>query len=315
MIGTAGGLLRVAFFGMRCAFSVPPLSALLAAGVDVVAVVLPGVPGGPPLLRRPPSFGPRLPIVPQEREPAAVDDIARRAGIPVLAVGNLRHPLVAATIADLRPDAIAVACFPRRLPPALLAVPPLGALNVHPSLLPLGRGPEPVFWTLRRGERETGATIHLMDEGLDRGPILRQERLAVPAGVRAPDLEQHLAGLGASLLVEALNDLASGRATPVPQDDARATEAPVPTAADFAVPTDLPARWAFNFVRGVAPLDGPLELLVLETGDRFPLRDALDDDPTAALGAPFVVAGNRITARFRPGVARFVLRDQPDERA
>jgi methionyl-tRNA formyltransferase len=60
-------------------------------------------------------------------------------------------------------DAVVVACFPWKLPPALLARPRLGGLNVHPSLLPLGRGPEPVFWTLRRGERRTGATIHRLD--------------------------------------------------------------------------------------------------------------------------------------------------------
>ena len=245
------------------------------------------------------------PSHPADWVPQTIDDLARAAGVPVLLMRDACHPHALATIAAHQPDVIAVACFPRRLRAALLDLPRLGCLNVHPSLLPLGRGPEPVFWTLRRGERRTGVTIHRMDAGLDTGPISLQEGIAVPEGIRAPDLERHLAGIGGRLLVRAIDDLATGQAVLTAQDDALATTAPVPTGTDFVVPTNLPARWVFNFVRGVAPLDGPLELLVLATGGRFRIGDALDYSSDGVLDGPIILQADEIIARFTPGTVRF----------
>ena len=318
---------RIVFFGMRCAASAPPLLALLAAGLDVRGVVLPGPPFGPPVRPLPPRSavptldlahqrGAALPPLPwsgeggwgSEGRPAdSPTALAAESGIPSIEVTSLRHPDVIAAIASWRPDVIAVTCFPWRLPTAVLGLPPLGCVNVHPSLLPVGRGPEPVFWTLRRGERRTGATVHLMDAGFDTGPILAQAATGVPLGIRAPKLEWRLAELGGDLLVRVVHSLAAGTARPRAQDDARATRAPYPTAADWRVTTDLPAGWAYGFVRGVAPLGGPLELGVLATGERFRLRDALDHDPTGALPTPTRREGDELLVRFRPGTVRFAL--------
>jgi methionyl-tRNA formyltransferase len=146
-------------------------------------------------------------------------EIAKRAGIPLLFVASIRSPAVVAELARLRPDAIAVACFPGRLPPSLLDLPPLGALNVHPSLLPRDRGPSPLFWAFHRGDDATGVTVHLMEETLDTGPIVRQWAVAIAEGRRLSDLEFELATLGGQLLVDALlarasGDLARPRRTP-----------------------------------------------------------------------------------------------------
>ena len=128
--------------------------------------------------------------------------------MPLLTINGFGDPAVAEAIAGYEPDVIAVACFPWRVPANLRRIPRLGILNVHPSLLPRGRGPEPLFWTFRRGERETGTTVHLMDGGFDTGPVLRQERLPVPAGIDGGELERRLAKLGGRLLVEAIVGLA-----------------------------------------------------------------------------------------------------------
>ena len=112
--------------------------------------------------------------------------------------------------------------------------------------------------------------------------------------------------LGGRMVVEALPGLASGRIVPTPQEDARATSAPVPLAADWAVPTNLPARWAFNFARGVAPLGGPLELLVGATGRRYPIRDALTYADDERMATPLEdEGGGMLRARFKPGWVRF----------
>ena len=141
--------MRVVFFGMECAGSEPVLAALLARGVEVRALVRPAGQGSE-----------------RKRDGTRLGRLANGAGVPLLGVARLDGAAIAAVAAH-RPDAVVVACFPWKLPGALLGVPPLGCLNVHPSLLPAGRGPEPVFWTLRRGERRTGATVHLMNAGLD----------------------------------------------------------------------------------------------------------------------------------------------------
>ena len=174
--------LRLALLAMPCDASAPVLAALLAApGVAVVRVGLAGAATGG----------------------SAPERAATAAGVP--AVGLRDVAAARALVAADAPDAVAVACFPWKLPAALLALPPLGCLNVHPSLLPLGRGPEPVFWTLRRGERETGASVIRMDAGWDTGPLLAQERLPVPLGVRAPALEAELMARGGRLLHHVLD--------------------------------------------------------------------------------------------------------------
>lgn len=241
----------------------------------------------------------------------SVEGVTGAAGVPVVQMVGRRWSETVGLIAAHRPDAVAVACFPWRLPAALLALPRLGCLNVHPALLPAGRGPEPVFWTLRRGERRTGATVHLMDAGFDTGPILAQAAVDVPLGVRAPVLERRLMEVGGGLLVEAIVALARGDASP--RDQAlvgpAAWDAPVPAAADYVVSTDRPARWAFGFARGVAPLGGPLELLVLATGARIPLADAVAWEEDGLLDGPLVRSGDgrEVVARFRPGTARLLV--------
>jgi methionyl-tRNA formyltransferase len=277
----------IVVLGMPCLGTVPPLRALLAAGFEVRAVLL--------ATRRA-----ERPVV------GDVAAIARAATVPVIPIGSMvagREP-----IARLAPDLLVAACFPWRVPPELLAVPRLGALNVHPSLLPVGRGPEPVFWTLRRGERQSGATVHLMDAGFDTGPIVAQGAVEVPVGIRAPDLERELMTLGGELLVEAIENARrrTGPLTGQPQPVAGGTSAPVPGADDFVIPTNLPGRWAYSFGRGVAPLGGPLRLLVMGTGEVIPVRDAIDDDPLATQAAPLVDEGDGIVrVRFNPGVVRF----------
>ena len=295
---------RLVFFGMRCAFSTPPLAALLGAEFDIAAVVLPGSTGATSVRRNVPTAG----------AGDEIERLARAAGAAIIEVRGLGHPEVVGAVAETRPDLLVVACFPWRLPAEVLALAPRGGLNVHPSLLPAGRGPEPVFWTLRRGERRTGVTIHRLDDRLDAGPIVAQETVPVPEGVRAPAVERELAVLGGRLLVPAAHAVLAGEAVGTAQDESRATDAPVPGPADWIVPTNLPAGWAYNFVRGVAPLGGPLELLVLATGERFPLADADGYDPLGRLDAPYAAgeSDDELIVRCRPGTVRFRLAGRPE---
>lgn len=300
----------VLFLGMRGQFSLAPLLALLAAGIAVRAVVMPAERGGPWPPDAPPLRQHLLRPVPRSTLPLltpyqqqSIASLAGERGIPVLEVARQRDPAVPAALAALaayEPDILCVACWPHRLPPALLAVPRLGALNLHPSLLPAHRGPAPLFWTFRHGEHQTGATIHLMDETLDGGDILAQAALDVADGITGAELERQCAELGGRLMVDCARALAAGAAHPRAQTGNAASYEPWPSPEDFIVTPEHPARWAFNFLRGAAYWGGSLTIAV--AGQRFIVRGALDYTAEGTLDAPYRQSGSELWLPCAPGI-------------
>ena len=273
--------MHILFLGQSCAAAAPPLAALLEAGHDVAAVVLAGRPSG---------------------QPGEPERLARRASVPPVWVGSAAE--ATAVMRAATPEVAVAACFPWRLPAAVLAIPPLGVLNVHPSLLPAGRGPEPVFWTLRRGEVVSGVTVHRMDTGLDTGPIVAQTRMDILDGIRAPALEEALMAEGGRLLVDALPQLAAGTLQPWLQPEQGASYASRPAAADWTMMTSLPAAWAWRFARGVAQLGGPLR--VITGGEAIPVCDAVAWSPEEWLPERVIVEDEAtLRVRFSPGWVRF----------
>ena len=212
-------------------FAVPSLEALAAAHEVVLVVTQPDRPagrGGP--LRAPAvkvaAVDRRLPVLqPSALDPAAVDAVGRA-----------------------RPDVVCVAAFGMLLPPALLAVPRHGCVNVHASLLPRHRGAAPVQRAILEGDEETGVSIMLMEEGLDTGPFALQVR--VPVGERyAAELEEDLARVGARALVDVLASIEHGRVEWTTQDTAAATYAAKITKDDVALVPEITAMEAFRRVR------------------------------------------------------------------
>ena len=158
-------------------------------------------------------------------QPSAVKQFARARGLEILQPATLTDPAAQKAIAAARPEAIVVAAYGLMLPPALLALPARGCVNVHASLLPRWRGAAPIQRALLAGDRETGITIMKMDAGLDTGPILSLHRLEIAEDDDAQSLHERLATLGAAAVVAALADLAAGNARPTPQPAAGASYA------------------------------------------------------------------------------------------
>jgi methionyl-tRNA formyltransferase len=148
-------------------------------------------------------------------------------------------------------DAAVVVAYGRILPPSFLRAPRLGCVNVHFSLLPKYRGAAPVNWALARGERETGVTTMLMDEGLDTGPVLLQRAAAIYDGDTAPQLLERLARAGAELLSETLARFKELETRA--QDDSGATLAPILKREDGLIDWTLDARDTERRVRGFQP--------------------------------------------------------------
>ncbi len=280
----------ILFFGLPGPFAAAPLAALLAAGAHVAAVITPAGDR---------QAAPVEQVVPGPT--AGADSLmayAKEAQIPVLAVRDLGAE-VQAWLAALRPAVACVACWRQRIPAGLLALPEHGFLNLHPSALPDYRGPYPLFWALRDGRRESGVTVHWMDEGLDSGDIALQAPLRLPEGVGPAVLDRAAGELGGRLLVETLQRLADGTLERRPQPPGGSYR-PAPCADDFALPTKWPAQRAFNFMRGTADWGQPYPV---QAGDeRLLLGRALGYDPAARLGAPIVREGDRVRLQFSPGV-------------
>lgn len=292
--------MKVVYFGMRGQFSRIPFEHLLEADIDIEAVVVPGAGSGPPVCElTPPPSQSELALQTRFLMPTVVQRAWER-GIPVFEVGGLTAPAVYEVLAGYEPAAICVACFDRRIPTALRSLPRYGCLNVHPSLLPAHRGPAPLFWAVRAGERETGVTIHFVDAGLDSGDILLQASIAIPDGIFGHELEARCAARGGELLVAALHALEAGTATPRPQPEAPASYEPWPSADDFHISTDRSARWAFNFIRGVDHWDIVPVLLV--AGREVQICEAISFDPQAVLGRLWRREGGRLWVQCRPGV-------------
>lgn len=159
----------------------------------------------------------------QKTVPTPVKEAALSLGLPVETPENVNDPEVLKRLAALAPEFLVVVDYGQMLRPPLLALAPGGAVNLHPSLLPLHRGPSPVAGALLAGDAQTGVSTMFLDQGMDSGPVIRQKAVAVLPGETAGELTERLARLGAGLLVETLAGLRTGEAHGHPQDDAKAT--------------------------------------------------------------------------------------------
>ena len=158
--------------------------------------------------------------------PSPVKTLARARGIAVLQPATLRSPQAESNLRALAPDAIVVAAYGLVFPPAVLALPPQGCINVHASLLPRWRGAAPIQRAMLAGEQRTGVSIMSMDEGLDTGDVLARSETPIHPTDSAGDLHDRLARLGARLLVRTLDDLPRARAEGRAQNASDALYAP-----------------------------------------------------------------------------------------
>lgn len=252
----APAALRVAFAGTP-GFARVAFDAVERAGFDVVLVLTQP--------DRPAGRGLKL-------APSPVKAFAAERGRPVVEPRGLRldgrHAADAAAARDAlaaaRPDAMVVAAYGLILPPWALALPRLGCLNVHASLLPRWRGAAPIHRAIEAGDAETGVTIMQMDEGLDTGPMLRAERLTIEASDTTATLQARLALLGGRLVVATLDALEGGL-TPEPQPASGVTYAHKIDKAEAAIDWRLEAGAIERRLRAFDPFPGSTAVLEGET--------------------------------------------------
>jgi methionyl-tRNA formyltransferase len=229
--------LRIVFFGTP-AFAVPALEALLASRHAVVAVVTQP--------DRPRGRG-------QKTTHAPVKASATAAGAAVLQPDSVRDPGFVAELSAMNADLGVVAAYGKILTDAVLAVPRLGMVNVHASLLPRYRGAAPVHRAIIAGERETGITIMRVVRALDAGPMMATAHRAIGPDETSEDVERDLARIGAALAVSTIEGLVDGRVSELVQNDADATYAHRLTKDDGVIDWALSSDQIHNRIRGLHP--------------------------------------------------------------
>lgn len=191
-------------------FAVSSLKALIASEHEVCAVFTqPDKPRGRKMIMTPPD----------------VKVCAIENNIPVFQPNTLRDGKALEIIKEYNPDVIVVAAYGKILPKEIIDYPKYGCVNIHGSILPKYRGAAPIQWAVINGEKETGITTMLMNEGLDTGDILMIEKTEISVDDTTSSVFERLACIGADLILKTLDKLQKGELTPQPQDDSLATYA------------------------------------------------------------------------------------------
>lgn len=287
---------RTVFFGSGT-FAVPVLQALLTHdAIEVVGVVTP--PDRPAGRSAAPAA-----------VPVAIE--ARERGLPLLQPGGLWTPEAAASIEALRPDLGVLADFGWLVPPTILAIPPHGILNVHPSLLPSHRGATPIPATILAGDAIAGVTVMQMDAGLDTGPVIDSRAWPLDGTETAPELETRAATEGADLLLAALEPYLRGERPAQPQAGVVSLTRPL-RREDGRLD---PRRTAVELEREVrAYLPWPGSYLPLSTGRLVVLKAAVTDGEPDDSAGLLIADGDGLALVARTGRLRLLEVQAPGGR-
>ncbi|HZP34269.1 MAG TPA: methionyl-tRNA formyltransferase [Candidatus Acidoferrales bacterium] len=233
--------MRIIFCGTP-EFAVPSLRALLANSEFTIEAVVTQP-------DRPRGRGQRL-------SPPAVKEVAAETGLRIYQPESMKSDEARNFIAEIRPDAAVIIAYGQIIPRRLLEIPRLGWMNLHASLLPKYRGAAPIAWAVIHGETRTGVTTMQLDPGLDTGPILMQREIEIGADETTPELAKRMSEIGAPLVIETLAKLDRGEITPVTQDAAQASYAPILKKENGRIDWSQTASEIYNGIRGLAPWPG-----------------------------------------------------------
>lgn len=283
--------LRIVFMGTPD-FAVPTLIEIVGRGYDVAAVYT-----------RAPKPGGRRGL---DLTPSPVEREARRFGLPVLTPATLRTADAERAARAQGADLAVVVAYGLILPKPILEAFPLGAFNLHASLLPRWRGAAPINRAIMAGDAETGVMVMKMEEGLDTGPVGMAERVAIEADVTAGDLHDRLARLGADLMVRALGAIERGTLTLTLQPATGVTYAGKIGKDETRIAWARPWQEVHDHIRGLSPFPGAwFEILGEGAGDGARVK-VLRTTKGEGTGMPGTVLDDRLTVACGEGAVRIL---------
>lgn len=237
--------MKIVFMGTP-GFAVPSLNALIESEDEVVGVVTKA--------DKPQGRGQRI-------ESPPIKILSQQYGIPILQPEKLRTEEFFNELRIFNPDLICVTAYGKILPKNILELPPCGCINVHASLLPKYRGAAPINWAIINGEKNTGITTMLMNEGMDTGDILLQEEMPIDEEDTGETLSEKLSHIGAELLIQTIKLLKENKLSPIPQDHSKATYASMLKKEDGLIDWSKSAQEIRNSIRGNLPWPGAYTFL------------------------------------------------------
>ena len=277
-------------------FAVPTLQALIARGHEVVCVY-----SQPP---RPAGRGKKL-------RQTAIHDAADLAGLPVLTPTSLKSDEAQQVFASHQADVAIVAAYGLLLPRAILETPRLGCLNVHASLLPRWRGAAPIHRAILAGDAVTGISIMQMSVGLDEGPVLMRNEIAITPDMTSASLHDALAAAGGPLLIEAMEALNKGELTAEEQDDTATIYAKKLTKAEAAIDWTKSADELDRQIRAFTPWPGA----TLRYGDEvIKVQSATPDMARTTEAMPGTVLDNDLAVACGSGVLTLERLQRPGKK-
>lgn len=185
-------------------------------------------------------------------EPTPVKKQAIELGLETIDVEDLKSDDFLSKLRELSPDLLVVVAF-RILPTSILEIPSIGSVNLHASLLPKYRGAAPIHWAIINGEKETGCSVFFLDEKVDTGKIIAQNRTVIDLLETTGDVYNRLKKSGADLLLESIDRIADGTVEPTPQNHELATPAPKLFKENTRIDFSKSAEEVHNFIRGLSP--------------------------------------------------------------
>ncbi|MCW8852143.1 MAG: formyltransferase family protein [Gammaproteobacteria bacterium] len=285
--------MNIFFIGSSGALSLVPFKSLLSSGHSISAV---GV-------QDPIQFDNK--IIALENESLAL--AANHSSVPVI---DMSQPVdeILNRCSDYAIDAILVSCYGKRLPENIINLASGGCYNMHPSLLPGFRGPEPIFWQMKYAV-DVGVSWHRVTHDFDTGGIVAQQGIALDDGASYYEISSQLAENGAILMHQLLAGLDSGKLTMVSQDNDSASYYPYPSADDFEIDVSYSARQLYNFMTGTQAFTQPFRY---QSGNqRFSLDAALDFDTKLELDTA-EIQGDRLYIPCNEGVLIVSYTDKID---
>ncbi len=232
-------VLRIVFMGTP-EFSCPSLERLIQRENVVGVVTQPDRPAGRG----------------RKSTPSPVKRLAIKEGIPVYQPLKLNQPSFIHQLRKIAPDLVTVVAFGKILSSDILSIPKICCINLHPSLLPRYRGPAPIPRAIINGEKETGVTIQKIEEEVDKGGIILQQKIPIDLYDTAKSLEKKLSSLGADLLIEAIKIIKEGRVNYKVQNEIEASYAPKIRKEEGRIDWTEPCLSIHNKVRGLNPYPG-----------------------------------------------------------
>ena len=231
--------MRIVFIG-QAPFGKDSLAALIQQGENIVGVIT-------------------VPDLPGQKRPNPVKELAVEQGLPLLQPAKLKHPEIVAWVRELKPDLLVLAFVTQFVPLEMIQTASHGGINYHPSLLPKYRGGSAINWAVISGERETGVTIHQIDEGVDIGPVILQEKVDIRPDDTVKSLYfEKLYPLGIKLIARTVALIREGKARPFPQDESQASFQPVIKESDTVINWKHSTQRVYDMIRGSNPSPGSI---------------------------------------------------------